>query len=281
MLWQTAVIIWRESVEALLVIGILHAWLVHEAGDRGRSRGTVYLWGGVAAGLAAALGLGAVLVFAEDLFGEDGQDYFQAGMVLVAAVLIVQMVVWMRRHGRTLKKEITSGLTTASENEHWWGVFTLALIAVAREGSETAVFLYGSLAGASGATFWGTALTAALGFAAALATYWLLQLGSRVFSWRHFFKFTEVMLLLLAFSLLLTGLDRLSGLGLLPFPTTPVWDTSAILGDTSPVGSLVASLAGYRARPDAGQLVVAFLYWSTVIYLLCAATNQQKQPRTA
>ena len=31
--WQTAVIIWRESVEALLVIGILHAWLAHEAGD--------------------------------------------------------------------------------------------------------------------------------------------------------------------------------------------------------------------------------------------------------
>ena len=52
-------------------------------------------------------------------------------MVLVAAALIVQMVVWMRRHGRTLKKDITSGLSTASQNEHWWGVFTLALIAVA------------------------------------------------------------------------------------------------------------------------------------------------------
>lgn len=275
MLWQTAVIIWRESVEALLVIGILHAWLVHEAGDKGRSRGTLYLWGGVVAGLAAAVALGAVLVFAEDLFGDEGQDYFQAGMVLVAAVLIVQMVVWMRRHGRTLKKEITSGLTTASENEHWWGVFTLALIAVAREGSETAVFLYGSLAGASGANFWGTALTAALGFAAALATYWLLQLGSRIFSWRRFFVFTEVMLLLLAFSLLLTGVDRLAGLGLLPFSTTPLWDTSALLSDTSPVGSLVASLTGYRARPDASQVIAALFYWSTVVYLLCAANNQR------
>lgn len=281
MLWQTAVIIWRESVEALLVIGILHAWLLHEAGDKGRSRGTLYLWGGVAAGLAAAVGLGAVLVFAEDFFGEDGQDYFQAGMVLVAAVLIVQMVVWMRRHGRTLKKEITSGLTLASENEHWWGVFTLALIAVAREGSETAVFLYGSLAGASGASFWVTALTAALGFAAALATYWLLQLGSRMFSWRHFFTFTEVMLLLLAFSLLLSGVDRLSGLGLLPFPTTPLWDTSWLLSDASPVGSLIASLAGYRAKPDAGQLIAALLYWTTVAFLIGAAKNQQKQPRPA
>lgn len=275
MLWQTAVIIWRESVEALLVIGILHAWLVHEAGDKGRSRGTLYLWGGVAAGLAAAVGLGAVLVFAEDLFGEDGQDYFQAGMVLVAALLIVQMVVWMRRHGRTLKKDITSGLTTASQNEHWWGVFTLALIAVAREGSETAVFLYGSLAGASGASFWGTAFTAALGFAAALATYWLLQLGSRLFSWRHFFVFTEVMLLLLAFSLLLTGVDRLSGLGLLPFSTAPLWDTSMLLNDTSPVGSLVAALTGYRSRPDITQVVVAVLYWGSIFLLLRGARRPQ------
>lgn len=274
MLWQTAVIIWRESVEALLVIGILHAWLVHEASRTGRSRGTLYLWGGVVAGLAAALALGAVLVFAEELFGEDGQDYFQAGMVLVAAALIVQMVVWMRRHGRTLKRDITSGLSTASQKEHWWGVFTLALIAVAREGSETAVFLYGSLAGASGAGFWATTLVALLGFGAALATYGLLQLGSRLFSWRHFFMFTEAMLLLLAFSLLLTGLDRLAGLGVLPFPSTPVWDTSALLSDTSPLGSLMASLAGYRAKPDAGQLVVALLYWSTVAFLLCAARNQ-------
>lgn len=275
MLWQTAVIIWRESVEALLVIGILHAWLVHEAGEQGRSRGTLYLWGGVIAGLAAAVGLGAVLVFAQDLFGDEGQDYFHAGMVLVAAVLIVQMVVWMRRHGRTLKKDITSGLTHASQNEHWWGVFALALIAVAREGSETAVFLYGSLAGASGATFWGTALTAALGFAAALTTYFLLQLGSRLFSWRRFFVFTEVMLLLLAFSLLLTGVDRLAGLGLLPFSTAPLWDTSALLDDTSPSGSLIAALTGYRARPDASQLVVAILYWGLIVWLLRGKRSAQ------
>ena len=77
MLWQTAVIIWRESVEALLVIGILHAWLVHEAGEKGRSRGTLYLWGGVAAGLAAAVALGASIVethFTVDR-GMEGNDH--------------------------------------------------------------------------------------------------------------------------------------------------------------------------------------------------------------
>lgn len=268
MLWQTAMIVWRESVEALLIIGILHAWLQHDAGPDGRHRGTAYMWGGVAAGLLVAVALGAILLFSEDMLGDEGQDYFQAGMVLAAAVLIVQMVVWMRKHGRTLKKEITSGLSAASRKEHWWGVFTLALIAVAREGSETAVFLYGSLASATGVSFWATALTALLGFGAALATYYALQLGSRVFSWRHFFVFTEVMLLLLAFSLLLTGVDRLSGLGLVPLPSRPLWDSSAILSDSSAFGSLVSALTGYRARPDVSQLLVALLYWSTVAFLL-------------
>lgn len=275
MLLQTALIMWRESVEALLVIGILHAWLIHEAGEKGRSRGTIYLWGGVVAGLIAAVALGSVLVFAQDLFGDEGQDYFQAAMVLVAAGLIVQMVVWMRRHGRTLKKDITSGLTTASQNEHWWGVFTLALVAVAREGSETAVFLYGSLSAAAGASFWAMVLSAAAGFVAALGTYYLLQLGSRVFSWRRFFVFTEVMLLLLAFALLLTGFDRLAGLGLMPFSGTPLWDTSWLLSDTSAFGSLLAKLVGYRARPDMGQLVVAVLYWSAIAYLLRGGRSPQ------
>ena len=46
-------IVWRESIEALLVIGILQAWLGQQGGDA-CSRGRAYLWAGVAAGLVAA-----------------------------------------------------------------------------------------------------------------------------------------------------------------------------------------------------------------------------------
>jgi len=48
---QSMFIVWRESVEALLVIGILHAWLRQQPGAGNALR---MLWAGVAAGLGLA-----------------------------------------------------------------------------------------------------------------------------------------------------------------------------------------------------------------------------------
>ncbi|HCJ28124.1 MAG TPA: FTR1 family iron permease, partial [Pseudomonas sp.] len=44
---QSIFIVWRESVEALLVIGIMHAWLSQQPDTRHALR---MLWGGVVAG---------------------------------------------------------------------------------------------------------------------------------------------------------------------------------------------------------------------------------------
>ena len=56
---QVAFIVWRESVEALLVVGILYSWL--RASPEGR-RGLPWLWGGVGAGLLLAGALALVLL---------------------------------------------------------------------------------------------------------------------------------------------------------------------------------------------------------------------------
>ncbi|WP_415183717.1 FTR1 family iron permease [Phaeovulum sp.] len=262
MLLQILFIVWRESVEALLVIGILAAWMA--ANDTARS-GRKYLWGGVLAGIAAAFALAAALmVFANELSGE-AQDWFQTALMLVAGVLIVQMVFWMHAHGRTLKHELQNGLADAARRRHWWGVFALALIAVAREGSETVVFLYGILSAGADAAGGLMAVTGAIvaGFALALATYGALQLGRRWLSWRLFFRVTEVLLLLLACQMFTSGAEKLIGLGVLPF-TDPLWDTSWLLNDMSRWGGLVAGLTGYRALPGVVTLAVWLLYWATV-----------------
>ena len=54
---QVLFIVWRESVEAMLVIGILHAWLSQNPAAGGKR----WLWGGVLAGLLPAAG-GEVLL---------------------------------------------------------------------------------------------------------------------------------------------------------------------------------------------------------------------------
>lgn len=260
-------IIWRESVEALLVIGILNAWLAQQPPALAK-RGRVYLWAGVAAGFAVAALLGAVLVYFSETLSDNVQQIYQTAIVLLAAGLIIQMVFWMRRHGRTLKRDIETSLTAASQRANWWRVFVLAMVAVAREGSETVVFLSGTIEAARHGGM-GAAVTATLiGFAFAIATYAVLQMSSKVLSWRTFFRITEVMLLLLAGALIVTGIDNLMSLDIVPALSARLWDTSAIVSDNGSIGGLLSALTGYRAKPVLSEVLMLGLYWGAMILLL-------------
>ena len=261
---QIIFIMWRESVEALLVVGILYAWLSRTPDAAGGKR---WLWGGVALGflLAALLALG--IYAAEGLLAEH-QDAFQAAMVLIAAALIVQMVLWMRAHGRTLKRDLERGLSQQAEKRNWWGVLVLAALAIAREGSEAVVFLYGTLAAAPAEQLPTMGLAALAGLALAVATFGLLQLGGKVLNWRTFFRVTEVMLLLLAASLVVTGADKLQLMGWLPALRDGLWDTTGLLNDMTPFGGVVAALTGYRAQPSLMTVLVYIGYWLGVWALM-------------
>jgi len=270
---QVLFIVWRESVEALLVVGILYAWLNN--GDAAARRGLPYLWAGVAAGILAALALGAALLGFSELLSGDAQTYFQIAMVLIAATLIVQMVFWMRRHGRTLKRDMESSLQVNYQADNWWGVFFLVALAIAREGSETAVFLYGIGMGQHEASRGALILAGMLGLALAFLTFYLLQLGGRIFSWRRFFQVTEIILLLLAAGLLLNGAEKLldlllessdwfSSLSFASDLTAPVWDSRWMLDDSSTVGNLVSTLTGYRARPALMSVAIYVVYWLAI-----------------
>lgn len=200
---QVLFIVWRESVEAMLVVGILYTWL--RSTPEGK-RGLKYLWGGVAVGLALAVALALVLLGVSSWLSDEGQEWFQAIMSLAACALVVQMVVWMKKHGRTLKGRSSSGARSSVASDNWWGLLALVAIAVAREGSETVVFLYGTVAaGEGGSDMLKLALAGVAGFAVALLTFWLLQLGGKLITWRRFFRVTEILLLLLAGSLLVGG----------------------------------------------------------------------------
>src|SRR3982750_2902959 len=185
-------IVWRETAEAMLVVGILYAWLRNRPDA---ATGMRYLWGGVAAGAALALALALVMLGIASSLSGDGLEYFQLGMMLVASGLIVQMVFWMRKHGRTLKKELETNIARNARAANWWGLLIVVALAVGRETAETVVFLYGLGADRGGITNLPVVLV--LGIGAAFATFWALQQGSRILSWRVFFRVSEVLLLLL------------------------------------------------------------------------------------
>jgi high-affinity iron transporter len=261
-------IVWRESTEAMLVVGILYAWLTKHPDVR---RGMRYLWGGVAAGVGLALVLAAVMLGLSRLLSDQALEYFQLAITIVASGLIVQMVFWMRQHGRTFKRELETDMQKNATSANWWGLLVVVALAVGRESSEAVVFLYGLGAQNEGTGRFLTVL--ALGLGGAFATFWLLQQGGKVLSWRTFFRVSEILLLLLAGALLVTAVDKLVALDVLPALVDPTWDTSALLDDSGRIGGLVASLTGYRARPALLPLLALAVYWAVVVTFLRRASR--------
>lgn len=256
-------IIWRESAEAMLVVGILYAWLSRRPDRR---IGLRYLWGGVAAGLGLAGLLALAVLGVAQSLSDEALEYFQAGLTLVACGLIVQMVFWMRRHGRTLKKDLESRMQARAQNAQWWSLLVVVALAVGRETAETVVFLYGvGLQQFSAGQF---ALVLALGLAAAFATFWLLQRGGRALSWRAFFRISELLLLLLAGGLLVTGLEKLIALGVLPPLADQIWNSRALLDDSTRFGGFVAAMTGYRAEPALLPVLALAAFWVSIALAL-------------
>jgi high-affinity iron transporter len=256
-------IIWRESAEAMLVVGILYAWLARQPD---RKVGLRYLWGGVAAGLGLAFLLALAVLGIARALSDEALEYFQTGLMLVASGLIVQMVFWMRRHGRTLKKDLEVRMQKQADGAHWWGMLVVVALAVGRETAETVVFLYGV-----GLQQFGVSeflLVLVLGLAAAFATFWLLQRGGRALSWRTFFRVSEILLLLLAGGLLVSGVEKLIVLGVLPPIADQLWNSSALLDDSSRFGGFVAAMTGYRAQPSLMSVLCLAVFWIAVMLAL-------------
>ena len=265
---NTLFIVWRESLEAMLVVGVLMSWIARQPEPAPLKRG---VWLGVAAGIGLALALGFATFAVQSQFADQSLEIFRLGMVLFAAFLIVQMVLWMHRHGRTMKRELESQAERAGSV---FGVGAITALAIAREGAETVVFLYGSGVQAEGVQFASMVAMAALGLGLALSTGWLVARGARFLNYATVFRLSEVMLLLIAGALLVGGVDRMISLDWLPTLLDPAWDTSSLIDDGQGAGRFMADFLGYRARPTGVLLLILAAYWGFVYWRL------NRAPRT-
>jgi len=266
---QSMFIVWRESVEALLVIGILQAWASRQ---QQASRLLRYVWAGTALGLLLSGVLAGLIVLAGETMSGAANEWFQASLALIASVLIVQMVSWMHRNARTLKHDLTRDADQRLSRQGGLGLLVLALLAVSREGSETVVFLYGAGARLQGPSLGLFAIGAAAGLVLSLLTVYVLHGSRRFISWPRFFAISEAILLLLGAALLVSGIERVGGqLLAMDWPEAVyrgigegLWDSSALLDDGHGLGGFLADFAGYRASPSALALLVWLGYWLVV-----------------
>lgn len=251
-------IVWRESVEAILVIGILYTWLKRNGGS---GPGLRALWTGVGAGIGLAGALGWAMMAAQSELAGEALEWFQVVILFTAGGLIAQMVLWMHKHGREMKQGLERDLARAAERSGGFGIAAVAALALAREGAETVIFLYGLGVEGSGGQ---VATGALLGFALAMLTATVLNRGLRYLDYRQFFRVSGFLLLLFAVALLISGTERMIGMGILPPLVDPVWDTSMLIDDNGTAGGLFSAFTGYRARPSLMLLAVYASYWLAV-----------------
>jgi high-affinity iron transporter len=254
----TAIIVFREVLEAALIVGIVMA---ATRGIRGRGG---WIGSGIAAGALAAIIVAAGAETIARAAAGVGQELFNAAILFAAVGMLGWHNIWMTRHGRELAGAATRlGAAVRAGKEPLWALSFAVGLAVLREGSEVVLFLYGiAAAGDNGpaAITYGGAIGLGAGVAAGAGIY----LGLVSIPLRHLFTVTSWLVLLLAAGMASQGAAFLLQADLLPPLGTTLWDTSFVLSEQSLPGRVLHTLIGYTAQPAGIQLV---FYFATLLVI--------------
>ena len=267
-MFATAIIVFREVLEASMLVGIVAA---ATRSVPGRNR---WLVAGIIAGLAGsavvALFTGRIAALASGI----GQEIFNAAILGVAVLMLAWHNIWMSAHGAALASDARRVGGAISDGRRECSVLLVVVgIAVLREGSETVLFLYG-IAASEGA---GSAMLAGglIGIIAGAGAGYTLYAGLVRLPMRWIFATTGVLVLFLAAGMASQAARFLIQADLLPSLAAPLWDTSFLLPQSSIAGTVLHSLVGYDARPAGMQIV----FYLVVLIAIASGMKRGKRPQ--
>ncbi len=262
-MFVSMIIVFREAMEAGLIIGII---LAATEGVAGRRR---WIAGGIAAGLAGA---SLVAVFASrlsNLFEGAGQEVFTAAILGFAVVMLSWHILFMSRHAREITRGMRDlGAAVQLGERSLAALAAVVAVAVLREGTEVVLFLYGILIG-SGVAGVQLGLGGAAGLALAAGLSFLLYRGLAVIPLARLFSVTNALIALLAAGMAGQAAALLNSVDILPAWGQQLWNTSGFIADNSFAGRSLHALAGYSARPSGIQLAA----WAATLALLLGAAR--------
>ena len=299
----TFVITLREGVEAALVVGIVLALLKKAQ----QSRLNPWVYAGVIVGIIVSGLIGILFTGIIKFLGSINPQYtsvveptLEGVFSVLAIVMLSWMLIWMTKQARFMKAQVEGAVNEAlTQNSNaGWGVFSLILVAVVREGFETVLFV---------AANFQQGLLPTLGALGGLAT--AAGIGVLLFKWgvkiniRQFFQIMGVLLVLIVAGLVISALkhfdDAMASLALSNRASENlcfyyehftkihscilgpmVWNTANILPDSKFPGIILKSLFGYRDKlyivQAVGYLVflisIGGLYFRSIM-----GGNMQKQ----
>lgn len=251
-MYAAAIIVFRESLEAALIISIMMA------ATRGIPMRGRWILGGIFAGLAGAAVVASGMEMIANLVDGMGQELLNVAILLTAVLMLAWHNIWMASHGRELAQQMKNTARAVNDGQSERSIILLVIaLAVMREGSETVLFLYG-VATDSANGIRNTVAGGALGLGAGALVGGFLYAGLLRIPLRWFFGATGVLVLLLAASMASQATRLLIQADLLPSLAAPIWNTSDFLSQDTVAGSILHGLIGYDAQP-AGTQVIAYI----------------------
>jgi len=250
----------REGLEASLVIGILVAYLVRIS----RRDLLAAVWTGVGIAAAASLALGAILTLGPQGLSFTAQEAIGGSLSIVAVGLITWMIFWMGKTARFLKRHLEDGLDKAIAMGKG-AIVVMALVAVGREGLETALFLWAGITAAGSTT--APITGAALGLATAIALGYLIYRGAVRINLRTFFQWTGVFLVIVSGGVLAYGVHDLQEAGILPGLTTLAFDVSHIIAPGSVVATVLKGVFNFSPATTVLEAIAWVAYVVPTMWL--------------
>lgn len=267
------IIVFREAIEAGLIVGIVLAV------TRGVEGSRAFVAGGVGAGVIGAMIVAAFADRLSQAFAGAGQELFNAAVLALAVAMLAWHNIWMARHGREMAQDLKDvGRAVARGERTLFALATVVGLAVLREGSEVALFLYGVLA--SGEAGWSVAAGGLMGLVLGAVTSVATFYGLVTIPPRHLFAVTTALITLLAAGLAAQCVAFLQQAGIVTALSETLWDTSWILSDKSLVGRVLHTLIGYADQPSAMQVLVYGLTLAA-IYVATRVAAPRREPAAA
>ena len=259
----------REGLEAALVVSIIVAYLVKS----GRRDALPKLWLGV--GLAALVPLvaGAIMTWGPKTLTFQAQEILGGLLSFVAVGLVTWMIFWMGKNARELKGELEGSLSkTLAEGGSGWGVVWIAVVAVGREGVETALFVWATVRSSIESSTMQTTAGVITGLVLAIVLGVLIYQGAVRINLRVFFAVTGYFLVVVAAGIVAYGVGDLQEANVLPGFTNHAWDLSRYLPDgASPfhwIYVLLQAMFQFNLQPTVLQVVGWWVYIVPTLVLL-------------
>ena len=259
----TGIIVFRETLEAALFIGII------AASTKGLDKRTRWLSLGVAIGLLGSLLMASAMDSISNWAEGFGTDLVTAAILVLALAMLAWHCIWVSAHAKDMVKQArTLGSEAVSGNSSLWALSVAVGLSVLREGAETVLFVAGLVSGSeeSSATI---VLSVVAGLAAGALAGALVYAGLGKVKPQRLFAVTNVLILLLAGNLASQLAKTLNQADLVPYLSDSAWDISDLLPNESAPGMLLHGIIGYDANPMQLQL----LFYAATVGLIYFATR--------